>query len=650
MPDFVITSLRGGVNNSDPPVAIPNNQCVTATNVEFHRSMLGERRRGSIQIDLTGSDLAACDRIVWLHRHLPTTDEADAQLWALGITDGTPSVAVLAYKDTSWHTVSMSDALTIDGTSEYRVHGQTLHGKLFIAYNSSVDRLHVWDGTSLRRTGLAEPAAPTGANQGSGSLAATARYYRVRYTVQSGGATLRRSEPSEVLTFTPSGSGAFVRITKPASISEGETHWELELSSDNANFYRIATTAVGTTTFDDGQGLVALASSGFDLSEDIGDYSLIPSVRYLTADQDRLMGGGSFEDSALASRVVWTPVFNDPGDGNDERTPLETDNFLDLDGFEGGPLTGLSANVLGYVYGFKSRHTYKLVRTGFRTRAYDAIPITKERGAIEGSLVAAIDQSGKPTLYFLDPDVGPARLGANSLERCGADIFETWRDVNLDASKVVSRGVFYPEPQQVHWWITTDDADSPNLRIVLQTNEVRSGDDGARKGWSIWDGPSSAALAVCRFADNIDDDTPRSNVLVPFIALEGDGLIHRTDMGSDDNGTDYEARIVSKPYVHGSLLNEFECKNGVLMAKAQSGASLDITVTPNFGADATHTRTVSDISLTPEGTEEQVIVPLDNLSLAALRTVQIEFADTDSPGERWELNLFALRETSGQRA
>jgi hypothetical protein len=648
--DFSISSLRGGLNNTDPAIALPSDQVVVAENVEWTRSTLGERRRGSDAIDLTGSDLAGCDRIVWLHRHLPTTDEADAQLWALGITDGSPSTATLAYKDTSWHTVSISDALTIDGVSEYQVQGQTLHGKLFIAYNSGVDRLHVWDGTSLRRTGLAEPAAPTGANQGSGSLAATARYYRVRYTAQSGGVTLRRSEPSEVYTITPSGTGSAVRITKPASISEGETHWELELSADNANFYVIATTVVGTTTVDDTQDLTTLASAGFTLSEDIGDYSLIPSIRYLTADQDRLMGGGSFEDEDLASRVVWTPVYNDPGDGNDERIPIDTDNFLNLDGFEGGPLTGLSATINGYVFGFKNSHIYKLVRTGFRTRAYDAIPLTKERGALEGSIVPGIDQSGNPALYFLDLAVGACRFGANGLEPCGADIWETWKTVNINAASIVSRGIYFPEHRQVHWWVATDDSDTPDTRIVLQTNETRSGDDGARRGWSIWTGPSAAALAVCLFSDNIDDDTDRNRTLKPFIALDGAGLIQRTDTGDDDNGTEYDARIVTKPYTHGNLLHQFECKNGVLLAKATDGATINITITPNFGADATHTKSVEAIDLSPAGAETSVIRPLDNLSLAELKALQIEFSDPDAPGSRWELEFFALREERGQRS
>src|SRR5687767_781881 len=167
MPTVTITSLRGGMNNSDPPISLADDQCTVATNVEFLRSSCGERRRGADAIDLSGSALTTAREVYWIFRHLPGSDPSDAQLWACGTTDGTN--ATLVYKDTTWHTVTMPDALTIDGISQYEIEGVSLHGKLFIFYNSSVDRLHVFDTrtstTSLRRVGMVEPsAAPTAAD------------------------------------------------------------------------------------------------------------------------------------------------------------------------------------------------------------------------------------------------------------------------------------------------------------------------------------------------------------------------------------------------------------------------------------------------------------------------------------------------------
>ena len=294
----------------------------------------------------------------------------------------------------------------------------------------------------------------------------------------------------------------------------------------------------------------------------------------------------------------------------------------------------------GYVHAFKLSHIYRLVRTGDRSRAYETFPFTKQRGALPGSIVTGMGQTGRPCVYFLDPSVGPCRIGAMGLQSCGADILETWRTVNVNATNVICRSIYYPEARQVHWWVATDDANVPDLRIVLQTNEVRDMPDGARKGWSIWTGPSSEALAVCLFSDNIDDDTTRNQTLRPFIGVEGTDLIQRTDTGDDDNGTEYAAHITSKPYTPVGILHRFGVMAGALIAKAQADATVDVTVTRDFGLES---KTVS-VDLDPTGSETRVIRPLDNLALSELRVVQVEFADPDTPGERWELNGLALKE------
>jgi hypothetical protein len=648
VPAIIIQSLRGGMNNSDPPISLADDQCVTAQNVEFWLSTVGERRRGSIAIDVTGSDFLTTDTCVFVYRHLPTTDLADAQLWVLAIRGG--ATAILAYKDTTWHTVTMSDALTIDGVSEYQVQAQTLHGKLFLAYNSSVDRLHVWDGTSLRRVGLEEPAAaPTAADSGGGGSLDGNRYYRTRETVQVATVTTLRSEPSATLTHNPDGAHAAVTVTKPTTANTNATHWELEASVDNANFYIIATTVIGTTTATDSQDYATGYATAYDLSEDSGDYSLIPSVRYLAADEDRLVLAGSFEDESIASRVMWTPVYAATGVGNDERLALDTDPFTDLDNYEGGGITALSNNVQGYNYVTKHTHTYQMSRRGVPTAAYEFIPLSKQRGAVSGSLVEAFDNGGRPFLFCVDPDIGPCRIGGEKgIEPCGADLRVTWDTINVDAV-VVARGVYIPDKKQVHWWLATGSSDVPDTRVVLQTNEMRPVEDGSRRGWSIWTGPSASALAVCLFADNIDDDVDRSLFLVPFIGIEGDGLVWRTETGDDDNGTDYSAIITSKPFIKNQLLHQFEILNGSFIAKAATGGLLDVTVIGNFGA-SNMSNAVSDIALDASGSETHVIKALDDLSLAELKAVQVKFSDPATPGTRWELSLCALNGTAGQGA
>jgi hypothetical protein len=515
MADLLIRTLRGGLNDSDSPASLPDDMAVVACNIEWRETTVGERRRGSLAID--GGPLGTHDRVTFLYRHVPTTEGADAQLWGLGVT-GTSSYT-LAYKSNTWNIVNPVDDIVVTRPAQFQLQAQALHGKLFIAFKSDVDRLHVFDGTTLRRTGLPEPDAPTANDTGSGSFA-NARYYRVRFTEQDGnGATLRRGEPSETLSFTPSGSGAGAVVTRPALVGEGETHWELEASLDSENWFRIATTAVATSTVTDSQPYDNGYSDIGTLSETIGDYTLIPSGRFLAADEDRLIVAGSFEDANAASRVRWTPVGNDPGDGNDERIPIETANEVDLDGREGGGLTGLSQSIHGYLYAFKLGAIYKLVRTDVRQHAYEAMAITKSRGAIEGSIVDAVDEAGRPAVFFIDPTVGGCVLGANGLQTCGLDIRATWRRLNLDATVVV-RGVYYPEAQQIHWWIAVDGADTPNLRVVLHIGEMRLTAAGYRRGWAVWNGASANALASCLFAENVDDNESRSLRLVPLIALE----------------------------------------------------------------------------------------------------------------------------------
>ena len=638
MEDLLIRSLRGGMNNSDPAIALDNDQSVLAQNVEFIDSMLGERRRGSDAIDLTSSNVGSRDQITFLYRHLPTADETAAELWAVGLT-GTATLSV-SRKTTAWTNPTVSDTPLLTGFAPFQWAAQSLHGKLFFAYDSNVDRLHVWDGTSMRRVGLTEPAAPTGANDGGVGTFAGTRYYRVRYTVQASSVTILRSEPSDVLTFSPNGNDTGVVVTKPTTISEGETHWELEASTDNVNFFRIATTAVGTGTSTDTTDFNTGYAAAGTLSEDVGDYALIPSGRYLVADEDRLIIAGSWEDTAQGSRVRWTPVFGASGVGNDERLETDTDPFIDLDGFDGGAITGMSTPMMGSIFVFKQNHIYKLVRSGRRRQAYDAILYTDKRGAVHGSVTEGLDNAGRPCIYFLDPGVGPCRLGVGGIRSCGADIRATFETVNLDATKVVSASVYYPRKRQVHWWIATASSNVPDTHMVLQTNETRDVEDGeTRRGWALWTGPSAGALTACLFADNIDAGIARSRDLAPFIGIVGAGLIHRCDTGDDDNGTEYVSKITTKPYTVRGILHKFGVMSAMLLAKAVTGASLDLVLTRDFGLE---TKTLSGIAFTATVSETQVMKLIDDIGFSELQTLQFTFQDVSTPGTRWELNAMQV--------
>lgn len=646
MPDLSLISLRGGMNNTDPAIALPEDQCVLAQNVEFVESMLGERRLGTDAIDLPAF-LSARDRVTFLMRHLPTEDETAAQLWALGIT-GT-STAKLGYKTTAWTEVTISDSPVLNGSSPYRWQAVTLHGKIHFFYDNDTDRNHVWDGTSMRRSGFADvTVAPTAADSGGAGTITGTRYGRVRWAALSGTTVLRRSEPSTVRTHSPGGSNAAITWTRPTAPSEGETHWEIELSTDNANFYRMARIAIATTTHTDSVVYATGYASTGTLSEDIGDYTPLWSARYATAVDDRLMVAGSWEQGALASRVGWTPVYNADGVGNDERMESDTDPTVDLDTYKYGPITGLSEPILGGVWVTKQHAVYKLTKSGKRSAAYEVDLISAALGGIHGSLVSGLDETGQPCLYAIDFEQGPYRIGLGGIKRCGEDLRATWSTLNINATAVVTSAIYYPKKKQVIWCIATGSSNTPDTAIVLHVDKARSFADGVRKGWALWTGTRAQALTMCLFASNIDANTARTLNLVPFIGLEGLGLIHRCDTGHDDNGTAYTATITSKPYWMKSPLHHFEVRAAALHGEAVTGAAVDAKCIRDFGVETT--ATVSNVSFTPAGSETDVTVPLDSFKGAEMEVGQFQFTDVTAPTAQWRLNRCDVVGTPGQEA
>jgi len=661
MADFSIDSLRGGLNNTDPANSLDKDQCVVAENVEFHRSMLGEKRRGTSAVTL-GTVSATLKTVPFLFRHLPSTDENAAELWALYTpTDGSQAFD-LQRKTTAWSSVTPFDSIDVTNNRHYRLSAASLHGKMLLAYRSvgGTDRMHVWDGTSLRRMGLIAPtAAPSVADTGVGTYTGK-RYFRTRFTVQSSGVTILRSEPSAVTTFTPSGTGASARITKPAasSPSEGETHWEVEASINNADFYRIATVVVGTTTYDDSIAAysVGYAASG-TLSETIGDYTLPWSAKFVATDEDRFIFAGAWENSQYASRFGWTPVTNAPGVGNDERVPTQTTNALDLDLGAGGEITGLSRSINGYIFLFKLGRIYKISRTTNVDRAYDSLCITTARGALPGSVVEGLDEQGRACLYFLDPRVGPCRLGAGGLQTCGFDILNTWATVNVDAA-LPCFGLYFPKKRQVHYWLATNSASTPNMRIVGQTNNMRPKDDGVRRGWATWSSGRSctAASSACLYASNIEANSTRSLDLVPFVGVSDTAdrsMIQLCDTGSSDGGA-YAASVKTRPYILGNLLNKFGTMAGAVLATTASGVAFAMRAIRDFGVE---TKTVDGISCTltasetaAGGSPTQVIRFVDNLFNSELRALQIEFGDLVSNSGLWEINMIAFKEADQETA
>lgn len=623
-----ITDLRGGVSD-EHPAHVPDGTVVEAWDVDFWDGRCGGRRNGSTSVvgslaDVTGG----------LFVHTPTNAASADRLWRASRTNGGQPFTFYdsAYSGTTPTYSPTDDEFNISNGLDMA----SLHGKLFIAVDnqtaadSAIARLRVFDGTVLRRAGQAPPAAaPTAADTGSGTLA-DARKYRVRFTVQSSGVTLLRSEPSAELSFTPSGSGSAVRVTRPTAV-EGATHWELEeVALNGVDWYRIATTAIATTTYDDSLALVAVATTG-TLSADIGAYSLPPSAKFLAIDDDRLILLGDHENSANGATAVWTPVKNDPnGVGNDERIDLTVTSRLDFDTGDGGDLTG-GIGWQGKVIVFKKHRTYQMVRTSSRQRAYLPDTLSMIYGALPHSIVEATTDAGVSALLFLDAKAGPCIMSGMSGPQplMGGRLRRKWTETFNASAVIPCSAVFHADKGQVWWHIAAGAWSVPSERWVY---DLATG------------GITFHTLPLPAFAATYFAGAPH------FSADTGVGSnTNRIVKGDDpsaisDYGTGFRAYVRSKAYQLGALFRRFGVQAAVLEAQPSAGTTIEAAVIRDYGKER---RSVM-ADLTPEGGESHVTIPLDAQFLSECLALQFEFGDPEARAcAAWQVDGLAAAWTLG---
>jgi hypothetical protein len=583
-----------------------------------------------------------------LSQWFPTNDVSQPELWAMGATpNGSVPVALarrtmLLTGTATWFQVIPDDPVIPVSPDLYKIDSQALSGLLLWAYNSGIDRLHVWDGTFLRRTGLAQPtAAPTAVDHGAGAYA-TKRYFRTRWISKTAaGVITRRSEPSLSVAFTPSGGGDGATITNSPTIGEHETHWELEGSLDNSLFYRIQTLTAATTTALDTTPGTGYATVG-PLSEAIGAYLLQPSFKFLAIDGDRLLMAGHWTNPALQSTVAWTPASGDPGVGSAERLPIVTTggqaiaNTLDLDNYVGGAITGIASGVLAPTasstatpvsvwYVFKWTRIYMLISTGNIAAAYSLSTISTSRGAIPGSIFNGVDETGASCIYFLDPLLGPSRIGPNGLQLM-VGLRKTWARVNLQAKDVIACGGYYPYKQQAHWWVAADGNNTPSLKLISQTSELRSVPGNAvTRGWSLANGRLAQALCCEPYTEFVGSGASTSLSTRLFIGLTAPDYIQRTDVDSTDAGQTYAASILTRPYFLAGLLDRVGALAVTLLATANSLASAVLRIIRDQGVE---TGSVETLAFTPQSSETAILQDLDDATLSGCRSIQLQISDT----------------------
>jgi hypothetical protein len=625
-PIFAVTDVREGINNSDTPTLISDRQVVDARNVDSRDGSLGAKRRGTAAISMTSA--AFNSAVIALIRHTPTNLVANDELWGIDVNGNIDRRVAGVWQGG----VPRVNDFVVISAANYDANGVSLHGKLFLAALGTQNRLPVWDGTVLRWAGIAQPSPPTVANTAVAGSYTGARFFRIRYTAQSGGVTLRRSEPSTHVAITPSGAFNGVVVTKPTGTEvstsvacEGQTHWEVEASEDNTLFYRIATVAIGTATYTD-----TTATGGypaFTLSESIGEYVPPGSARHVAVDEDRIIFAGSHVYPALDSTVWWTPVSADDGVGNDERIPTETLQYINFDGLDGGAVTSVVGGISGYIFVFKRGRVHKMGRTGSLRAAYDPDTVSMTRGCLPRGAVGGTDQTGVPCVYFLDPNVGLCRSGQRGIEdRLGDPIRVTWRTRNKKAT-IHPRIIYYSDLEQVWYSVPTAAATVPDLLFMY---ESRYGGN-----W-FHNGLPATARAMCLFP-NATTDT-----LMPVLgtALTASSYIHEADTGTQDSGTSYLAYVKTKPYALGQLWQKFGLMAAVVLARASS-STLYVKLIRNFGIETIE----KSVSLAASASaEERVIKTLDNASMAELNVVQLQYGDGSSASaQAWSVDQFSTR-------
>lgn len=573
--------------------------------------------------DITGGTLGVTGNIAALIHTSPTNVVTDDQLWAFdtwGRMDFLVSSGVWSGEITRVNT-----QVGVFKAGSYDTNIVNLHGKTFMALVPGVggtmsDRLTVYDGTLLRWAGLIAPTVPAVVSAGVGAYPATLRYYRVRWIEMVGSTIVRRSEPSPSISFTPTPGGASAQITSPGfgtvsgfgGFFEGQTHVEFEASTDNVLFYRIAT-QIGLTYAD--SALIATYSSN-PLSEPIGEYMVPTAPRHVAVDQDRLLTGGSVFTALEDSRVRWTELRAADGVGNDERIPITTRHYQDLDALDGGRLTHMIAGQMGGVYVFKLQKIYKVVASGAIEVAYRVIHNTNARGCLPRAGATATNPDGQPTIYFVDPNVGVCTFGDGGIK----DLMRTRlipSRINRLQTVLNARVLVHPNEWLVWVWLALDSATIPNYCCCYN---VLTG------GWTDYTGRMATVVNADKYL--------ASGVFEPFIAIGGNfgtaansSYIYQADIGASDGTfgdvSYYRAFITTKPYQKGTLLGKFNVLGATLHALKSAATIAGVALIRNLGLD----RKDVTADLAGVGTETYIVRPMDDATTEPSQFVQFELGD-----------------------
>ena len=634
---FVAWTACRGRDGWSAPQDIQPDMAAEAVNVHFYDGGLCTKRGGSTSTGtLTGFTGPFNAMASWVPGQTATARE----LFVVDST-GTTKIGRMA-AGSSLSALTLKDNVASSPTV---VSFASLNGKLFISYDSTVNRLQVFapglSTTAIRRVALATPAAPTGANTGSGSYGAVLRYYRIAWTEQRSSVTVRRSLLGPSLSFTPSGSGTHVRITQPTVASEGETHWEVYGSSDDVTYYGpIATTAIGTTTYDDNATVTTYATT-YDLAPVEGENTPFPSVKFLYSNGVRLFGLGVWETAAgnshtpQAGTVYLSPALDSSGIHDEERcrNTVNAVGRVLLSRNAGGIDRGI-AGLGNMIIAFQDAAIFALTPTENADTPYRRVQYSDSIGAVSHqSIIKAEDELGRPCLYFLDPVKGPYKLGQDGLRWVGKDVKDVWDTVSLGATNVVAHGLYHPQKRQVWFWIATGTND-PDEMLVLNVTEQRADEDGdLRGGWVRWTGGLAACRSSCLMANTLG--ASMSLDLKPYASpATGTVLLIADTSDATDNTVAFQGYLKSGAITLDPIVQHKQMLRSYLLAEAASGVTIRQTLTRNFGDETART---ADALLTAAGSETRVLKAIDGEVQDAF-LFQVQLGDSAAASATWTLD------------
>ena len=633
-------SVRGR-NGWDAPSILPDDIATEAINVRLIRGKLPQKRYGSVEQTFTGDTFSGYNQFI---RFVPGQNDAAAEIFIVDRTGTTKILRVAA--GSAADELTLLDAVS---TRPQDVTSAVLNGKLYLCYDSTANRLHVFDPalstTTVRRAGMVPPAAATVANQGSGTYPAQLRYYKIAWRVKSGSTIQRQSELGASVSFTPSGTGLSARVTKPAASSpaEGETHWVVFGSFDDTVYYELSEIAVGTTTYDDTADPDDYDDN--DASPAVGAYTPAPSAKFIISTGERLVMFGAYETvtgDAMPpknGRVWFTPVLDTTDADDDERVSNTQDiqGWIDIGRNSGAEDRALVGPMDDQIFVFQSRGIYMLVPTGDSQRPYRRVVLNNNLGAVSHwSSFVGEDEIGRPCIYWLDPDRGPFRYGYGGFQWIGYDVQDLWATFNPAAANRTAHGLYDAEQRICKWWVATASSDDPDTLLVFHVQEGRftGNADEVRGGWTV-DTGTNLCTARCSAMLPATVGATMSRKLKPYAGFAATLLRTDDSTGTDDDGTTFQAYITSKAWALRPLHVNKSLGKSYLQASAGSGVTIRQTIIRNYGDETNRT---SDVLLTASGSETRVLKKFEDAALAEAFTFQTRLGDAAAVSNAWTLD------------